>query len=200
VTARRQEPAPPPSEPNLELEAAAPLLTPNNTLQMEPGLSADVTLAVPDYDPERPPTAEEIARIRRIRRPMGAFSQKLELPTRPGYFRHWFNDLPGRVDQAKASGWEHVRDRDGQPKKMVVGRSGQSGGQLAYAMELPEIFWREDMIAKNSDAKSRMDALKASPFQAKAGTVDKSDAGKFYTPQEAAEHGGPLQISGPGGQ
>lgn len=199
MTARRQEPAAapaPPVEPDLE-EVRPPLLTPNSTLQMEMGLSADISLAEPEYDPTRPPTPEEIARIRAIRKPMGAFSQKLALPTRPGYFRHWFNDLAGRVDEARASGWEFVRDKDGATMRRVVGRSGErGGGQVAYAMELPELFHREDMHARHADARSRVEALKERPFQAKAGTVEKSDAGKFYTPQEATE--GPLSISGGG--
>jgi hypothetical protein len=199
VTTRRQEPshAPaPPPEPEFDIPRA-PLLTPNSALDLGPGISADTTLAEPGYDPSRPPTQEEIERIRAIRRPMGSFSQKLELAKRPGYYRHWFNDLPGRIDQAKASGWEPIRDKDGRPVRQVVGRSGASGGQVAFAMELPHVFWQEDMTAKHKDARSRVDALKASPFQAKAGTVEKSDAGKFYTPTEAQETG-PLDIRGPG--
>lgn len=127
----------------------------------------------------------EIARIRSLRRPLGAFAQKLALPERPGYHRHWFNDTPGRIDEAEANGWAFVRDRDGKdPISRVVGTGRDNSALKAYAMELPAVLWQEDIDAKHAEAKSRIDGIKASPFRSKPGEAKAADKGKFYSPQE----------------
>lgn len=126
----------------------------------------------------------EVARIRALRRPLGAFSQKLALAERPGYHRHWFNDTPGRIDEAEANGWAFVLDKDGKPTSRVVGTGRDNGALKAYAMELPAVLWQEDIDAKHAEAKSRIDGIKASPFRSKPGEATAADKGKFYSPQE----------------
>lgn len=137
--------------------------------------------------------AAEIDRIRSFRRPLGAFSQKLALSKRPGYHRHWFNDVAGRIDEAEANGWSHVLGKDKKPIARCVGTGRDSGALYAFAMEIPEVFWLEDQGAKHQIAQDRIDGLKGGgAFRAPSGTAERSDKGKFYDPVDAPE--GPLSI------
>ena len=158
------------------------------------GVSADASIA-PAFEPKDGETLEQaIARIRGFRQPFGALQQKLALPVRIGYHRHWFNDVAGRVDEAKTSGWSHVKNpRDGTPLKRVVGTGRDNGVLYAYAMELPDVFWHEEMDARHQEAKARIDGIKAKPFRAQAGQAQASDQGKFYNPVEDSG-AGPLQV------
>jgi hypothetical protein len=160
-------------------------------LEVDRNISADASLSRHAVGKSEDTLAADIARIRKIRKPFGAFTQKLALPERHGYHRHWFNDVAGRIDEAKASGWEHVKDQEGKPIKRVVGSGRDKGALYAFAMELPLVFWEEDQKAKHDEAQSKIDEIKKSPFRAAAGQAKKSDGGKFYSPQEDA----PLQIT-----
>lgn len=152
-------------------------------VNVEEGLSADATLA--EQPPRDDETIEEaIRRIREVRKPFGGQTQKLALPKRRGYHRHWFNDVGGRVDEAKASGWSHIKGRDGSPIRRAVGTGRDNGVLYAYAMELPEVFWQEDMDARHKEAAAKVDAIKESPARAKPGEAKRQDQGKFYNPVE----------------
>lgn len=134
--------------------------------------------------------AEDIRRKRT--RPFGSMTQKLALPERPYYKRHWFNDTPGRVQMARESGWTHVRDGD-EPIKRVVG-SGRDGGALnAYAMEIPKEIYEEEAAARHAMAQAKVDEFKRNPFRAQAGAAQQSDVGKFYSPEAD-----PLTVKSPG--
>lgn len=126
----------------------------------------------------------DIARIRASRKPFGAFTQKLAFPDRPGYHRHWFSDEPGRVDEAKSNGWAQVTDKEGKPVKRVVGRGRDGGAMYGFLMELPKVFWDEDMQAKHDAAQARIDEIKKNPFRAKPGQAQQSDKGKFYSAKD----------------
>lgn len=157
-----------------------------------PDLTADVQIAllqVPEN--ERDAYLKEIERVlERRRSPFGTQSQKLALPERPGYKRHWFNDSPGRVDDAEANGWTKVQSKDKKVVRRVVG-SGRDGGALyAYAMEIPSVIWEREMTARHRAAAERMADIAKSPIRAPAGTAQPSDRGKFYSPVE----GGALQV------
>ena len=165
------------------------------SLEVTEGLTADHALA-PNSEPNEGETLEQaIARIRVMRKPFdGAMSQKLALPKRNGYHRHWFNDVAGRIDEALASGWAHVMNpRDGKPLKRVVGSGRDGKAQDAYAMELPEVFWQEEMDARHKVASDRIEAIKKNPFQSKPGQATPQDKGKFYDPTEGTG-AGPLQV------
>lgn len=136
--------------------------------------------------------AAEIARIRSFRKPLGAFAQKLALPERPGYKRHWFNDVAGRVVEAELNGWTHVKGTDGKPISRCVGSGRDKGALYAFAMEIPMVFWQEEQNARNEVAAEKMNSLRASPFRAAPGTAKASDKGKFYDPSE--HDAGPIQI------
>jgi hypothetical protein len=177
------------------LRAAGKDKTSDTAISVAPGTTADASLSehAPSTD-GRQTLIDDIARIRKIRQPFGSSTQKLALPKRAGYHRHWFNDSPGRVEEALNSGWAHVQGRDGKPIKRVVGTGRDNGALNAYAMELPEVFWQEDQAARDKMASDKMDALKANPFRAKTGQAQKSDIGKFYSPQEEQGHA-PLEIT-----
>ena len=164
-------------------------------LEVAEGLTADHALA-PDAAPKEGESLEQaIARIRAVRTPFGSMSQKLALPKRPGYHRHWFNDVAGRIDEATQSGWSHILNpRDGnKPLKRVVGTGRDNGVLNAYAMELPEVFWQEEMEVRHKEASAKVDAIKKNPFAAKPGQAQSSDKGKFYDPHEGTG-AGPLSV------
>lgn len=134
---------------------------------------------------------QDIARIRQTRKPLGAFAQKLALPQRPGYHRHWFNDVAGRVEEAENNGWAHIAGKDRKPLTRCVGSGRDKGALYAYAMEIPEVFWQEDQDARNQAAAEKMAGLKTNPFRAAPGQAKAADKGKFYDPTEE----GPIQES-----
>lgn len=186
ATGDDQAPAAPPAG----LAAAAQAFTAQvqaQALDLDGGGSADLSIAAEpgaDLDSTAPPSAADIERIRALRKPLGAYSQKLALPKRPGYHRHWFNDVAGRVDEAKASGWSHVLDSDKKSLKRAVGTGRDNGVMYAYAMELPEVFWLEDMAARHEQASATVAATKENPFKAAPGSAKPTDKGKFYSPSE----------------
>lgn len=163
---------------------------------LERGGSADVEVAehmaaeVQD-DPDQ--LAADIARIRQFRKPIGAMSQKLALPVRPGYHRHWFNDVAGRISEAEANGWAFVRGADEKPLSRCVGTGRDKGAQYAFAMELPLVFWQEDLDAKHKLASEKIDSLKGQIARVPSGKADRADKGKFYDPHEESG-AGPVQI------
>lgn len=154
-------------------------------VDVEAGISADASLA-PNSEPQAGESLEQaIARIRGFRTPFGSMQQKLALPKRAGYHRHWFNDVAGRIDEAKASGWAHIKNpRDGTPLKRSVGTGRDNNVLYGYAMELPEVFWQEEMDARHAQAKARIDDIKKKPVRAEPGQSQASDQGKFYSPAE----------------
>src|SRR5271166_887701 len=66
---------------------------------------------------------------RRKRKPFGNQQLKLERPTREGYTRRFFNDVPGRIARAQEAGWEIVTKATGEPDTEVVGVA-ETGGAL----------------------------------------------------------------------
>lgn len=160
-------------------------------IPLSDALSMDDAKSVHNTNGDGDTLESEIERIRKVRKPFGSLSQKLALPKRPGYHRHWFNDTAGRIDEAKASGWEHIKGETGQSIKRVVGSGRDNGALYAFAMELPEVFWEEDQDALHKAAQDKIDQIKESPFRSRPGEAKAADKGKFYSPQEDS---GPLQI------
>jgi hypothetical protein len=144
------------------------------------------------HDPDD--LAAEIARIRKFRKPIGAYTQKLALPERMGYHRHWFNDTAGRVEEYEQNGWAHVKGKDGKPISRCVGTGRDRGALYAYAMEIPLVFWLEEMALRNEQATDKVEGLKASPFRSAPGQAKPADRGKFYDPHEDQHDAGPLQV------
>jgi len=106
------------------------------------------------------------------RRPLGRRRAKLEYPARPGFHRRWLNDVPGRIDDAKAGGYAHVKDKEkGKPVMRIVGTKEGGGGLVAYLMEIPDALWNADFAKKQED----LDELDAQIFRGsyKQGADDK---------------------------
>jgi hypothetical protein len=111
-----------------------------------PSVTADAVDSVGGEKPKR----------RRNRKPFGNKDQKLAYPDRPGYHRHWFNDVPGRLIQADEAGYSQVKAPDGKPVSMVVG-IGRGGQPLtAYLHEIPQEDYDEDMAAQDSEVHERL--------------------------------------------
>ena len=97
---------------------------------------------------------------RRTRKPFGAQTQKLAYEQREGYHRHWFNDTPGRIEQAIAAGYEHVVGRDGKNMSMPVGvHANQPGALIAFLMEIPQEWFDEDMAAQQQIIDEKMELI-----------------------------------------
>ena len=96
----------------------------------------------PDPNPIDDPTAGPGLRGH-VRVPMGSQVQKMALPNRPGFHRHWFNDKPGRIQAAINAGYAHIKDSSGRPITRIVGVAERGGGLNAYAMEVP-LQWHEE--------------------------------------------------------
>lgn len=82
------------------------------------------------------------------RQPFGSLSQKLAYEDRPGYHRHWFNDVPGRLEDAEKAGYKFVEDKEGRKVSRPVGPSETGTALIAYLMEIPEEWYNEDMAAQ----------------------------------------------------
>jgi uncharacterized protein with von Willebrand factor type A (vWA) domain len=99
------------------------------------------------------------------RKPFGSQIQKLAYPPREGYHRHWFNDEPGRISQAKENGYNHVLD---QATNKPLSRVVNSGGMQAYLMEIPREWFEDDMAAQQQAVDDRENTIRR-------GQVDASD-------------------------
>jgi hypothetical protein len=114
---------------------------------------------------------------RETRKPFGSMSQKLYWPKREGFYRHWFNDLPGRIEQALQAGYTHVTDPSTkQPVSRVVGKNDRGEGFRGYLMEIPEDWWREDMATNDRVTAARIDPIRR-------GKPDEMKGQQGYTPQ-----------------
>lgn len=94
------------------------------------------------------------------RQPFGNQTQKLAYPLRSGYHRHWFNDDPGRVDQAILAGYTHVIDKDGNNVKRVVGSNAGGNPITGFLMEIPEEWYQEDMAFQQKVVDTMDDAIR----------------------------------------
>lgn len=149
----------------------------------------DHTLApVTGFAPEGETPEQAASRIRALRQAsghvLGSYAQKLAYAKRPGYYRHWFNDSPGRIQEAQDSGWAFVIGKNGQSVQRHVDVGRDKKGLQAFLMEIPEEIWLEDLAVRNREAQARVEGIKKAPFRAEPGKADRSDAGKFYSPHE----------------
>lgn len=135
-----QKPMAPPRQPLNEAAAAAAA---RREAEIARELGAEPEVTPVDTLPRR-------ERKPFVRKPFGMWNQKLSYPNREGFHRHWFNDEPGRILEATQAGYEQVHDPDGRPVSMIVG-VGRGGQPLvAFLMETPEEWYREDMAAQEN--------------------------------------------------
>lgn len=137
----------------------------------------------PDFAADSEAYKAYVARLKDRRKPFGAFQQKLAYPARPGYYRYWFNDEPGRINEARDAGYEHVKDpHDKQHVKRVVGTRKEGGALWAYLMEIPTEIWELDLAANNKRTDDIERAIRQSKVIVNSGADPKEDAGGFYVP------------------
>lgn len=96
------------------------------------------------------------------RKPFGSMVQKLAVPPREGYHRYWFNEEPGRVDQAKENGYNFVLDANKKPMTRVVNRAGQ----IAFLMEIPKEWFDEDLAAQQQAVDDKEDTIRRGQVEA----------------------------------
>lgn len=80
--------------------------------------------------------------------------KKLEIPKslmEDGYYYRWFQDIDGRINQAKAAYYEHVSDEQGN------NLTCQSGNYTMYAMKLPQQYRDEDNALKRDRVAATME-------------------------------------------
>ncbi len=119
---------------------------------------------------------EKLEKRRRERKPFGSSLQKLAYAPREGYYRRWFNDIPGRVQKAKDAGFEHVNDPlTGKPESRVVGVQEGGAALYAYLMETPQEWHDEDM----ADEQKKVDDMERS---IKEGRVNIKPGDNRYIP------------------
>lgn len=122
------------------------------------------------------PVETEAPQRKSTRKPFGRMQQKLAYPDRPGFHRHWFNDIPGRIVRAQEAGYDHVKDDEGKNVSRIVG-TAESGGPLhAFLMEIPEEWWKEDLAAEQAEVDRKEQSMKRGTPQGDANPKD------FYVP------------------
>lgn len=112
---------------------------------------------------------DNAALARSIRKPFGGLEQKMNYPDRPGFHRHRFNDNPGRIERALEAGYTHVKDKEGNNVKWIVGTAPGGGPQTAYLMEIPEEFFQQDMAAQQQIVNERENAMRRGELEQREG-------------------------------
>lgn len=116
------------------------------------------------------PPAKEPRRVTRdSRKPFGSQEQKLYYPPRAGYHRHWFNDNPGRIDDALQAGYTHVEDKEGRKVSRVVGVNQAGQPLIAYLMEISEEWYQEDLAAQQRLVDEKDKAIREGSVAGKPG-------------------------------
>lgn len=104
------------------------------------------------HDIVRKATAEELAEHLKefgagfVRKPFAERQMRLHAPSRPGFHRHFINDIPGRVAHMQERGYKIVTE-GGKPIKKVVSVAANGTGLDGFLMEIPVQWFEEDQRA-----------------------------------------------------
>lgn len=129
-----------------------------------------INTAEPTAVPVSPATNRQNKPVTRERRkPFGSQIQKLAYETRAGYHRHWFNDSPGRIEQALEAGYTHVEDKESKKVSRVVGINPAGGAQMGFLMEIPQEWYDEDMARQAEIDAEKERAIKSGSVAGKPG-------------------------------
>ena len=107
-----------------------------------------------------------------VRQPFGAQRLKLSYPKRPGFRRYWFNEVGDRLAVMEKGGYRFVKDANGKPVVRTVDRQT---GQQSYLMEIPEIWFAQDMAAIQALVDETDEAIRG-------GNVQRSPGDGRYVP------------------
>lgn len=155
-------------------EPAYPKMTPRAPKPKAPEAAAVMETADDDLN-------LKIAQLREKRTPFGRRQSRLAYPKRPGYHRHWFADHAGRIEEATAAGYEHVRDTEGRIVQKHQGKHKDGRAMVGYLMEIPEVLWKEDRLAQQKSDDLTEQAIKRGVPKGADGRPAE-DAGNFYVP------------------
>jgi len=109
-------------------------------------------------------------------RSFGAPVLRMQTAKIDGYEQRWVNDHPGRIEQLKAQGWEHVT-KGGQKVEQVVGTAPTGGPLIAYLLKIKEEWYKEDFAAFESAEAAKMQEIRA-------GKLHVSPETGHYVPQQ----------------
>ena len=117
--------------------------------------------------PVAPPAARRLDKS--TRKPFGSQDQKLAYEARPGFHRHWFNEIPGRIDSALEAGYTHVLNKEGSKVTQVVGVANSGQPLNAWLMELPQEWYDDDMKRQQQSVDEKDSAIRQGALDAKPG-------------------------------
>lgn len=111
---------------------------------------------------------------RRKRTPLGHQEQKLARVASKGMVGRWINDTGNRIAKAIEGDWKHVMEStgiDGEEKPVSYTVGVQDSGQplIAYYMEIPQKFYREDQAAKQQQVDLIDDAIRHGNIEGEVG-------------------------------
>lgn len=117
-----------------------------------------------------------------IRRPFGSQEQKLAFPARPGYHRHWFNDVGDRIKDAREAGYVPVEDGPGGGQvTRVVGTTADGRGITAHLMEIPAHWFEESQRIEQREVDAIDNAIRGGKIAADGKSKDDD---KRYVPEQ----------------
>jgi hypothetical protein len=115
------------------------------------------------------------------RTPLGTHRSKLTVQDRdPAYQYRYINDSPGRVEQARAGGYEFVDDQKtgdtgetntglGSRTAVRAGTNADGSGMNAYLMRIPREFYEEDQAEKEKVNQKVDDAINGGAIEGEPG-------------------------------
>lgn len=143
--------------------------------------------APPDQETDPAGYDAYVAHLMARRKPFGAFLQKLARPERPGYYRYWFSDEPGRIKLAQDAGYTFVKTADGKNETFVVDPRHPGGPMLGYLMEIPLALWEADQRQTHRRTDEIESAIKKSKVHVANPQEASEDQGGFYVPKSGSK-------------
>lgn len=131
-----------------------------------PSAPAQSETVTADAQPEKAQETAPEEGKRRRRSNVGGFNMKLAVPERPGYHRHWFNDVPGRLAMAHELAYDFVEDKalkSDSPDTRVRRFVGTIDGNplYAYLMETPLVEYERGQREKVEETREVDKAIAA---------------------------------------
>lgn len=114
-----------------------------------------------------------------VRKPFAERQMRLHAPHRPGFHRHFINDIPGRVAHMQERGYKIVTE-GGKPIKKVVSVAANGTGLDGYLMEIP-IQWFEEDQRQSQKAADEIEAT------IRRGEVAVGDGRNRYIPRDGVD-------------
>lgn len=125
---------------------------------------------------------------RRRRRPLGMTRHRLTGRVPEGMVGHWFNDSPGRIQDALDAGYHFIdgeaetSSREG-ARKERVGVNPDGSVLMAHLMAIPKEFYDEDQATKQTQLDEFDETIRRSGNLQGA---EAQDGQNFYMPEQRA--------------